>query len=366
MADEEKVRLKLERIIKQLKEYSGRHTELVSVYVPQDYQLVKIIQQLQDEQGTAENIKSAATRKNVISALERMIQHLKIMGKTPPNGLAVFSGNISEREGKIDVQVWSIEPPVPINIKIYRCDKNFVTEPLEEMAESKDVYGMVVMDKREATLAVLKGKRIIPLTSTTSNVPGKTRAGGQSSHRFAQIRENSALEFYKKIAEYMKKYFLDMKDLKGILLGGPGMTKYELLELGQITEDVKKRIIAIKDISYTDEYGLQELLEKCQDVLAKEAVTAEKEIMNKFFKMLAEEPGKVAYGEAEVRKAIDFGAVETLLLSEQLDDKIMDELEEKASAVGADTKIISTETREGVQLRDMGKIAAILRYSLSA
>ncbi|MBW3017484.1 peptide chain release factor aRF-1, partial [Candidatus Woesearchaeota archaeon] len=323
---------KLKKLVKELSEYSGRHTELVTVYVPAGYDLVKVIHQLMEEQGTAENIKSAGTRKNVIAALERMIQHLKIIGKTPEHGLACFSGNVSEREGKQDVRVWSIEPPQPINLKIYRCDKKFVIEPIEEMLETKDIYGLVVMDRREGTLALLKGKRIVPLSYASSNVPGKTRAGGQSAHRFERLREGAALEFYKKIADMMKKEFLQMKDLKGIILGGPGHTKYEFLDTAQITEDVKKKIIAIKDVSYTDESGLTELLEKSQDVLAQEEVSAEKEVMNRFFKMLAEEPGKVAYGEAEVRKAIEFGAVEILLLSEELEDEKSDELEEKASA----------------------------------
>lgn len=355
----------LKRFIKNLQKYKGRHTELVSVYVPAGYQLVKIIQHLQQEQGTAENIKSAATRKNVIGALERMIQHLRVVGQTPANGLAVFSGNVDEREGKVNIQVWSIEPPSPTNLRIYRCDKNFVTEPLEEMMETKEVYGMVVMDRREATIALLKGKTIIPINSASSNVPGKTKAGGQSAHRFERLREGAALEFYKKVAEKMKSEFLGQKYLKGILLGGPGPTKYELLDKGQITTEVKDKIIAIRDISYTDEFGLQELLEKCQDVLAKEEVAEEKEVMNRFFKTLAEQANKVAYGDMQVRQALDMGAVEILLLSENIEDKIVDEFEAKAAESNCEVKIISTETREGVQLRDMGGIAAILRFQIS-
>src|SRR3990172_7237181 len=116
MIDEQKQRQKLKRIIQELGSHRGRHTELVSVYVPAGYDLNKIIGHLQQEQGTAENIKSASTRKNVISALERMIQHLKLFTKTPENGLAAFSGNVAEREGQLDVQVWSIEPPIPLNV----------------------------------------------------------------------------------------------------------------------------------------------------------------------------------------------------------------------------------------------------------
>ena len=126
MALTTKQKHELKKFIKQLSKYRGRHTELVSVYIPAGYDMNKIINHLSQEQGTATNIKSTSTRKNVIDALERMIQHLKIFKKTPEHGLAAFSGNVAEREGQSDVQVWSIEPPVPLKIRIYRCDKEFV------------------------------------------------------------------------------------------------------------------------------------------------------------------------------------------------------------------------------------------------
>src|SRR3989344_2979311 len=169
----------LKKFVNELIKYKGRHTELVSVYIPAGYDMNKIIGHLYQEQDTASNIKSTSTRKNVIGALEKMIQHLKVVGHTPENGLAAFSGNIAEREGQEDIKVWSIEPPVPLKTRIYRCDKEFVLDLLIDMMEVKEVYGLIVMDRREADIAYLKGKTIISLESKKSNVPGKTKAGGQ-------------------------------------------------------------------------------------------------------------------------------------------------------------------------------------------
>ena len=67
------------------------------MYIPAGYDLNKIINHIAQEQGTASNIKDKNTRQNVIDSLERMIRHLRLFGKTPENGLAVFSGNASER-----------------------------------------------------------------------------------------------------------------------------------------------------------------------------------------------------------------------------------------------------------------------------
>jgi peptide chain release factor subunit 1 len=352
----------LKKFVKELEKHRGRHTELVTVLVPAGYDLNKIINHLNQEQGTASNIKSTSTRKNVTDALEKMIQHLKIFKRTPEHGLAVFSGNVAEREGQSDVQVWSVEPPVPLKTRIYRCDKTFHLDLLRGMLETKEVYGMVVFDRRDATLAFLKGKAIIPLVKTHSEVPGKTRAGGQSSQRFERLREGAAKNHYKKIAEYMKEQFLKVKDLKGILLGGPGVTVNDFMGYGYLTGDLKKKIITTKDLCYTGEFGLQELLEKCQDVLAAEEVAEEKEAMQKFFQLLAKTPGKVSYGEKEVMKALKMGTVELVLLSEALEDEKIEAFEEEAEKLGTEVRIISVETREGVQLRDMGKFAAILRY----
>ncbi len=357
-----KQRFELKKFVRELERYKGRHTELVSVYVPAGYDLNKVMTQLAQEQGTASNIKSTSTRKNVTDALEKMIQHLKLFPKTPPHGLAAFSGNVAEREGQSDVRAWSIEPPVPINVRLYRCDKEFQLSILTDMMDIKEAYGLVVLDRREAIIAILRGKTIVPMVKMKSNVPGKTKAGGQSAHRFEQLRDLAALEFYKKIAEAVKKEFLTREGLKGILLGGPGPTKYDWVELSQLTNELKKKIIAIKDLSYTDEFGLQELVDKSQDVLANEEIAEEKKAMGTFFELLLKQPKKVAYGEKETLKVLELGAVDTMLISESVDDDTISKYEEVANKFSSEMKIISVDTREGVQLKEMGKFAAILRF----
>lgn len=355
-------RFKLKKFIKELEDFRGRHTELVSVYVPSGYDLNKVNSQIADEQGTATNIKSKSTRDNVIAALEKMLQHLKLFKQTPPNGLAAFAGNVAEQEGKQDYRVWSIEPPTPLNQRIYRCDKEFILEPLKDMVEIKEVYGMIVMDRRDANIALLKGKIIIPLSKTHSEVPGKFKAGGQSAQRFARERENAALQHYKKVADYAKKEFFENQDLKGLLVGGPGHTKNDFIE--QLPDSLRRKVIAIKDLSYTGEFGLQELLQRCEDVLANEDVAKEKKIMQEFFQLLSTNSGKVAYGRGDCMEKLKIGAVETMLISESVDDKDIEEFEKEAEPLGTKVEIISTDTREGTQLKEMGKYAAILRYSV--
>ena len=362
MSLDSKKKFDLKRLIKQLQQYRGSHTELVTVYVPQDYDLINTISQLQQEVGTASNIKSAATRNNVTDALEKMIQHLRLVDRTPPNGYAAFSGNVSEREGQPKIEVFGIEPPVPLKTKIYRCDKVFITDPLEEMTLDRDVYGLVVFDQRDATLALLKGKVIVPIKTTHSEVPGKMRAGGQSAPRFARLRQDAINSHFKKIAALMKEQFLTQEGLHGIILGGPGTTVNNFMNTEHFGGEIKKKILATKDLSYTGDFGLQELLDKSEDILAEEEVQKEKKAMQDFFHLLSTNTKKCAYGKDDVTKFLEMGAVETLLLSEALDDDTIVEFEDRSQEFGTDVRLISTDTREGEQLKRIGKIAAILRY----
>ncbi|MGC8940518.1 MAG: peptide chain release factor aRF-1 [Candidatus Nanoarchaeia archaeon] len=356
-------KFEIKRILSELSKYRARHTEFISVYIPAGFDLQQVINQLCEEAGTARNIKSTTTRKNVISALERMINMLRQYKKTPTNGLAAFSGNVSEREGVMDVRFWAIEPIEPLNIRIYKCDQTFFLEPLKEQLEVKVVYGLVVMDRREATIALLKGKQIIPIWSGQSFVPGKFKVGGQSAARLSRVIEGMAKDWYSKVGEMMNKIFTQEK-VKGIILGGPGPTKEELLAGNYIQTNVKKQIIAVKATGYTGDFGLKELIERSEDILAKEEISEETKVMQKFLQLLSTKPSLVAYGEEKVITALKQKAAEIVLLSESLPEEKLFYFIDLADASGAEVISISKESKEGSQLQGLGGVAAILRYAI--
>ena len=778
-----KQKKKLLKFIKGLEQFRGRHTELVSIYVPTGYDLIKIIQHVQQEQGTAQNIKDKNNRTNVIDSLEKIIRHLRLFKRTPENGLAVFAGNISDKDNKTDIQVFSIEPPEQIQLRTYRCDQTFLLDPLKDMIEEKEVYGLIVVDNREGNVGLLKGTQIVEISRMTSDVPGKTTKGGQclnknsvvqindgdiekignlhnpyliksadfnngnlldsnivdkwdtkkdaykiitktprleiesskdhiffvrdeciteksvgelnvgdyllmpekinvkgkiqslnfedikylneefsqflgyfigdgnldtnrivfseqnkeladyyknffhklfkldiksklrnnknyyeiriyskilhnfiknefkeikksldteipkkilrspdkivarfvnglfdaegyvtknelsigmnnkyliqqlqmlllrfsiissfceydnrrnkysnnfrytlritdidslnnfkknigfnfsekrnklnnliinrtkrgynrqifhngknirkiieqygllkkdfpqvsnfffnkrqmsknvfkdsilnriknnkslylklkalmdynlipvkikeiqklgkmemsdisvknqnfiancvivhnSQGRYERIREIAAKEFHKKIAGVANKEFLEMKNLKGILVGGPGHTKETFLDGNYLNNEVKKKIMGVKDLSYTGEFGLRELVSKSKDLLAEQASIKERELLNKFFTLLAKDPKKVVYGKTKTLKALSMSAVDTLILSDDLDDKFVEEMEEESVNYGTSVEIVSAETEEGNQLKELGGIAGILRFEI--
>lgn len=350
-----------------LKKCRGRHTELISVYIPPSTAIEKVINQLAQEQGTASNIKSKATRKNVMDALEKIIQHLRLYPQTPKHGLAVFCGNISPNEGQQDIELWAIEPGEPVSVKMYRCDQTFVTEPLSKMLAPKSAYGLIAIDNKTATIGLLKGDRYDILDKLTSGYSGKHRAGGQSHRRFERLIDEESHNFKKRIGEHANNLFLPhIQDMSGIIVGGPAATKEEFVDGEYINHEIKKKIVAVKDITYTDESGIRELVNESQDVLRDVEATKHREIIQRFMHNLVKNPGLVVYGREEVVKALGLGAVETLLLSENLDEGEIDDLIDRAEATGTQVEIISDEFEEGNQLWvAFGGAVGILRFRIN-
>ncbi len=398
-----KVMYEFKRKLEELEKYKGRGTELITLYIPPGKNIADVANQLRSELSQAENIKSKQTRTHVIAGLEAILQRLKMFKKPPEHGMVIVSG-VVEINGKEKHITEIIVPPEPVPLYKYHCDSKFYLDPLKEMLKDKKLYGLIVLDRREATIGLLRGKRIEVLAYTTSMVPGKHRQGGQSSVRFERLRQIAIHEFYKKVGEKASEAFLQYKDeLLGILIGGPSPTKEEFYKGEYLHHELQKKVIGLFDVGYTDESGLYELVEKAEDALQELDLVREKKLMNRFLKEVVKD-GLAAYGEEEVRRYLTLGAVDILLLSEDLrlervryrcpmcgvekeitvrdetkkkvvcekDGTEMEEvdrrdvvleLSELAEQSGAKVEILSTESEEGAMLLNaFGGIAAILRF----
>lgn len=396
----------VKRTLKELSDKKGRGTELVSVYIPPDKQISDVVKHMREELSQSANIKSKQTKKNVQSAIEVIMQRMKLFPRPPERGLVLFVGMIPKGgPGTEKMETYVFEPPEPVQTYTYHCNSQFFLEPLEEILEDKEIYGLAVIDRKEATIAVMKGKRIDIVKNLTSGVPGKHKAGGQSQRRFDRLIELAAHEFLKRIGDHMNDAFLELEGLKGVIIGGPGHTKEDFVNGDYLHHEIKQKIITTVDTSYTGEFGIREVIDKSMDILTEIDIMREKKLVQRFLTELVDENGLASYGEAEVRRNLINGAVEVLLLSEDLKSKrytyecsscgspeeetvknegevkektckncgetmkvsssedIISDFVKLAEEVGSDVEVISTETEEGMQLlRAFGGIGAILRY----
>ena len=409
-------RFRLKRALGTLAKKEGRGTELVSLYIPPGRQISEVVAMLKQEYGTASNIKSDTTRKNVQDAIVKVMQRLKLFRKVPENGLVIFCGAIPQNgPGSERIETYVITPPEPVQVYLYRCDSRFHIEHLQEFLKEKETYGIMVIDSSATTYATLRGRRLEIAEEITSGVPGKFRAGGQSARRFERQREAKLQEYFKRIGKHADEIFLPIPELKGVIIGGPGPTKQDFQKGDHLHYTLKDKVIATIDTAYVGQQGVEEVVERAPEIMRRIRYIEEKRVMQEFLYEVGHDTGLATYGESDVRRSLEAGIVKTLLLSEglgmvrvtvkctvcdytkeetmksyvvpefeqSLGEKpcpkcaapalsvaevkdLIDDLAELAERTGADVEVISVETEEGQMLRNsFGGIAAILRYKLA-
>ncbi len=406
---------RLRKTLQSLASKEGRATELITMYVPPGKQISDAINMLRDEYGTASNIKSTTTRKNVQEAIVKVQQRLKLFKDPGEKGIVIFIGAIPQEgggPGSERMESYVIIPPEPIKIYLYRCDSRFHTEHLQEMLREKETYGILLIDASDATIATLQGKKLEIVRQMHSGVSGKTRAGGQSARRYERLRDMQLNEYFTRVGKHANDTFLVIDTLKGIILAGPGPTKYDFEKGEYLNYQLKNKIIDTIDTAYVEEQGVKEVVEKAPEIMRKVRYIEEKQLMQQFLYEVGHDTGMITYGEAEVRRALESGQVRTLLISEKVDllrvtvkcsacgyeehqtiksqtlqsfeqsligkpcpkckapsltvvDKqdIIDDLAQLAEYSNTDVEVISGESEEGQMLKNaFGGIAAMLRF----
>jgi len=393
------------KVIEELKNYRGSGTQLVTIYVPPDRQVSDVVAHVTQEHSEASNIKSKDTRTSVQDALKSIKDRLKYYDTTPPeNGMVLFSGAIDTGGGRSEMITRVLEsPPQSIQSFRYHCDSEFLIEPLAEMLADKGLFGLIVLDRREANVGWLRGKRVDPVKSATSLVPGKQRKGGQSAQRFARLRLEAIDNFYQEVAGMANDLFVpERHDLDGILVGGPSPTKDEFLDGDYLHHELRDQVLGKFDVAYTDESGLHDLVDAATGVLAEHKILQDKQVMEEFFEEL-HDGDRATYGFEQTRENLMMGAVDRLLISEDLrkdvvvyecpggrtEYRFLDTIAEKpshecpdgtvvegeredaiehlielADQRGSETIFVSTDFEKGEQLLNaFGGVAGILRYS---
>jgi len=311
---------KLKRLVKELDKktsWDGHSTSLVSIIIPPGTPLSDITELVRQEMSTAARIKSRTTRKNVQAALSSISSRLKYWSKIPENGLIIYAG--VTQDGKMEY--YEIVPPKPVRIKRYVCDSKFDTSVLKEMVEEKDKYGIILVERDEATIGLLEGTRIELLKHIEGYLPPKHRKGGQSARRFERIIEGASQEFLKKVAAEANKILLE-QDIKGIIIGGPGLTKQRLLEEGLLDYRLRDKILGLVSTQYLGEEGLREAVIEALDLIKESRYARQKEVLDNLMDRLNRNPESIAVGFREVDKALFEGKAEKVIVSDDLSGKI--------------------------------------------
>ncbi|PPD81485.1 hypothetical protein GOBAR_DD21603 [Gossypium barbadense] len=255
---------KIKKLIKALEAARGNGTSMISLIMPPRDQISRVTKMLGDEFGTASNIKSRVNRQSVLGAITSAQQRLKLYSKVPPNGLVLYTGTIVTEDGKEKKVTIDFEPFRPINASLDLCDNKFHTEALNELLESDDKFGFIVMDGNGTLFGTLSGNAREVLHKFSVDLPKKHGRGGQSALR--------------------------------LILAGSADFKTELSQSDMFDQRLQAKVLNVVDVSYGGEA-----------------------LIGKYFEEISQDTGKYVFGVDDTLKALEMGAVEILIVWENLD-----------------------------------------------
>lgn len=312
---------KIKKLIKSLQAARGNGTSMISLIIPPKDQISRVAKMLADEFGTASNIKSRVNRLSVLGAITSVQQRLKLYNKVPPNGLVVYCGTIVTSEGKEKKVNIDFEPFKPINTSLYLCDNKFHTEALTALLEDDSKFGFIVMDGNGALFGTLCGNTRDVLHKFTVDLPKKHGRGGQSALRFARLRMEKRHNYVRKVAETAVQMFItnDKVNVVGLVIAGSADFKSELSQSDMFDGRLQAKILKVVDVSYGGENGFNQAIELSAEVLSNVKFIQEKKLIGKYFDEISQDTGKFCFGVEDTMKALEMGAVETLIIWENLD-----------------------------------------------
>ncbi|KAJ3881349.1 peptide chain release factor eRF/aRF subunit 1 [Lentinula edodes] len=312
---------KVKKLIKSLDSARGAGTSMISLIIPPKDQISRASAMLTQEYGTASNIKSRVNRLSVLAAITSTQQRLKLYNRVPPNGLVLFVGTILTDEGKEKKVSFDFEPHKPINTSLYLCDNKFHTEALSELLESDSRFGFIVMDGNGTLFGILAGNTREVIHKFTVDLPKKHGRGGQSALRFSRLRDEKRHNYVRKVAELAVQHFItnDKVNVTGLVLAGSADFKTELSQSDMFDPRLSAKVIKVVDVSYGGENGFNQAIELAAESLANVKFVQEKRLIQKYFDEISQDTGKYCFGIEDTLKALELGAVETLVVWENLD-----------------------------------------------
>jgi protein pelota len=265
------------------------------------------------------------------------------------------------REDQLDFHhTLNVEPRAEIEVeKVWKPDQDERLAEAVEATENPDV-AIATVEEGEAhvhTVAQYGTEERASFTGPT----GKAAWGDGARPRdelFAELTD-----------------VLARTDADAVILAGPGFTKREALDYIQAEAPDVADSIRTVDTAGVGDRGVHEVLKRgaVDEVQTETRISEEADMIDELTERIATGE-EAAYGPEAVAEAAEFGAIEHLLvLDERLReergrdgdwDVDVDEILETTEQKGGEVTVFSGEFEPGQQLRNLGGIAALLRYRI--
>jgi peptide chain release factor subunit 1 len=283
-----------------------------------------------------------------LSAITSTQQRLKLYDRCPPNGLVVYCGTVVTEDGKKRKDNIAFEPFKPINKSLYWCDNQFHTEYLSELLMDDESFGFIVMDGNGSLYGTVQGSNRTILHKFSVDLPKKHGRGGQSALRFARLRLEKRHNYVRKVAEMATQLFLpndgQKPNVRGLVLAGSADFKSELMRSGLFDPRLAKIVLKMVDIGYGGEQGFQQAIELAADTLSNVKLVKEKKLLQAYMREIALDTGKYCFTVDDTIRALEYGAVEHLIVWDNLD---LQRYKLRNTSSGAETIVHLTKEQQG-------------------
>ncbi|KAJ5070614.1 eukaryotic peptide chain release factor subunit 1 [Anaeramoeba ignava] len=324
LSEEDKLKIqnfRLKKFLREIQISRGEGTSLISMIIPANSQIHQFTTKLKEEMSSAKRIKSRVNRQSVIAALNTAVAKLSLYSQVPENGLALFAGIITNQDGKEKKICYDIEPPKPILRPLYRCDNRFHAEILENLIQPSEKYGFIVVDGKGCLFGVLCGNHKTIIHRFSVYLPKKHGRGGQSAPRFSRIRKEKRQHYLTMVSELATHHFItnEKPNIYKLVIAGSADLKKELANSSLFHPKLSDIILQIVSVSYGGDNGFNEAINLVAESLTGVRYVEESKILQRFFDEINQNTGKFCYGSQSTFNALTNGAVETLIVWENLD-----------------------------------------------
>jgi protein pelota len=260
-----------------------------------------------------------------------------------------ITGKIKEGPEDIDLNSYhtiQIEQGMVLIIK--KEWKKYQIERLEKAKIKQPLIFICMIDRERADFASLKESGVELLGSITSR---KSKMGKEDEDKDS---------YYKQIMDVLER----QRDHKSIIIAGPGFERENLYNYIKEKQPSLLKKIVLEHASDTGRPGINEVLKKSADkVLLQTRIVEETQWVEKFLAEIKKD-GLAVYGKEETRKATEYGAVETLLVSEEKLSEFEDIIE-KAEKQSGKIVIITSNHEAGDRFFNIGGIGGFLRFKIN-
>jgi protein pelota len=189
--------------------------------------------------------------------------------------------------------------------------------------------------------------------------------GGISGKRMVQKNRQQVINnFYEEIVNTIKKF----EGIEGMVIAGPGFGKNDFYQfISQKYPDIA-RISRLESTGAGGRSGIHEVLQKgiLEEMATEGRIAEEIRMMARVLEEIGKTSNMVTYGKKEVKTAAEAGAVEELLvIDEMLREEDVEKIMDLVENLGGKVMVLSSEHDGGKQLGALGGLAALLRYALN-